>query len=214
KTTDIGGLQSGLNVAVTERVKRAWPFCTGKSPAADTLSLLTAFGCLPPPLMHWAVALRTMWTCVSLPSPASLPDTVSVLPLRDALAVTKCGLPANASWLPANMKRATRTAVASTNLTGLVMFTSLDSQSGVPPAAGRWSARVRRSALIPAASASPGATPKIREWTPTPRPHRSATQPHRRVSQPARAYSTHARGLNVASTTSALPQGHPPPRRT
>src|SRR5262249_62280213 len=72
--------------------------------------------------MHSAVALRTMWTCVSLPSPASLPETVSVLPLRVALADTKCGLPANATWLPANMKRATRTAVASTSLTGFIMF--------------------------------------------------------------------------------------------
>jgi hypothetical protein len=36
-TTVIGGLQLGWNVAVAESVKSAFPFCTGKSPAAETL---------------------------------------------------------------------------------------------------------------------------------------------------------------------------------
>src|SRR5919204_1332056 len=94
--TVIGGLQSGWNVAVSERVPSALPFCTGKSPAELTLSLFTAFGCLPPLLMHSAVALSTTWTCASLPSPASLKLTVRVFPSREASAVTKCGFPANA----------------------------------------------------------------------------------------------------------------------
>ena len=46
--TVIGGLHSGWNVAVTDSVKSALPFCTGKSPSALTLSLFTAFGgCRP-----------------------------------------------------------------------------------------------------------------------------------------------------------------------
>src|SRR6059058_4500511 len=44
KLTVIGGLQSGVNVAVTDRLKFALPFWTGKSSAAETLSLFTAFG--------------------------------------------------------------------------------------------------------------------------------------------------------------------------
>jgi len=58
--TVIGGLQSGLNVAVRVSSKIAFPFCTGKSPSAETDSLLTAFGCLPPLLMHSAVAVTSM----------------------------------------------------------------------------------------------------------------------------------------------------------
>jgi hypothetical protein len=42
--TVIGGLQSGWKVAVTVRMNSALPFWTGKSPAAETLSLLAAFG--------------------------------------------------------------------------------------------------------------------------------------------------------------------------
>src|SRR6266511_3303343 len=49
--------------------------------------------------MHSAVALTTMWTWDSSPSPASLPDTIRLSPLRVAVTVssTKCGLPANAT---------------------------------------------------------------------------------------------------------------------
>ena len=43
-STVIGGLHGGWNVAVSVRLKLALPFCTGKSPAAETLSLFTAFG--------------------------------------------------------------------------------------------------------------------------------------------------------------------------
>ena len=43
-STLIGGLQSGWKVAVTESVKSALPFCTGKSPSAETACLFTAFG--------------------------------------------------------------------------------------------------------------------------------------------------------------------------
>src|SRR5689334_12577534 len=98
KATVIGGLQEGWKVAVTDSEKSALPFWTGKSPAALTLSLLTAFGWLPPPLMHRAVALRTTWIWASSPRPASLPVTVSVLPDADAwrLVSMKCGLPAHA----------------------------------------------------------------------------------------------------------------------
>jgi hypothetical protein len=48
--TVIGGLQSGWNVAVNSIEKRALPFWTGTSSAAETLSLFTALGCLPPEL--------------------------------------------------------------------------------------------------------------------------------------------------------------------
>jgi hypothetical protein len=44
KTTVIGGVQSGWNVAVSVSSKFAFPFCTGKSPSAETLALLAAFG--------------------------------------------------------------------------------------------------------------------------------------------------------------------------
>ena len=37
-------LHDGENTAVTDSVQSALPFCTGKSPAAETDSLLTAFG--------------------------------------------------------------------------------------------------------------------------------------------------------------------------
>ena len=43
-TTVIGGLHDGWNVAVAVSVKSALPFCTGKSPAAETLVLFAAFG--------------------------------------------------------------------------------------------------------------------------------------------------------------------------
>ena len=43
-TTVIGGEQFGWKVAVTVSVKSALPFCTGKSPSAETLCLLAAFG--------------------------------------------------------------------------------------------------------------------------------------------------------------------------
>jgi hypothetical protein len=42
--TVIGGLQSGWNVAVAVSVNSACPFCTGKSPAAETLVLFAASG--------------------------------------------------------------------------------------------------------------------------------------------------------------------------
>src|SRR3954452_7549934 len=83
--TVIGGLHDGWNVAVAESVKSALPLWIGKSPAAENEVLFAAFGCLPPPLTHSAVAVRTMWTCASSPSPASFPETVIVLPARDAL---------------------------------------------------------------------------------------------------------------------------------
>ena len=44
KTTVIGGLHEGEKLAVTVSEKLALPFCTGKSPAAETSTLLTAFG--------------------------------------------------------------------------------------------------------------------------------------------------------------------------
>jgi hypothetical protein len=96
--TVIGGLHGGWNTAVSVSEKFALPFCTGKSPAALTDSLLTALGWLPPPLIHSAVALTTTWTCASSPSPASLPDTVRLLSVRYAVIelATKCGLPAHA----------------------------------------------------------------------------------------------------------------------
>ena len=42
--TVIGGLHSGWKVAVTMSSKLAFPFCTGKSSSAETLSLLAALG--------------------------------------------------------------------------------------------------------------------------------------------------------------------------
>jgi len=107
KATVIGGTHSGWKEAVTDRVKSALPFCTGKSPSAETLSLFTAFGWWPPGLMHSAVAVRTTWICSSSPSPASLPDTVRVVPsdeIEKAL-FTKCGLPANAGGAPSAERR-------------------------------------------------------------------------------------------------------------
>src|SRR5436309_3109462 len=49
--------------------------------------------------MHSAVADTTMWTWASSPSPASLPDTVSALPLTVLVTVpsTKWALPAHAA---------------------------------------------------------------------------------------------------------------------
>jgi hypothetical protein len=97
--TVIGGLQFGWNVAVADSLKLALPFWTGKSPAAETLVLLAAFGWLLPGLMHSAVALSSTWICASSPSPASLPLTVKVLPSRliaNSLLM-KCGLPASAT---------------------------------------------------------------------------------------------------------------------
>ncbi|MDF2733483.1 MAG: hypothetical protein K0S97_106 [Chloroflexota bacterium] len=44
KTTVIGGVQSGWNVAVSVSSKVALPFWTGKSPSAETLALLAALG--------------------------------------------------------------------------------------------------------------------------------------------------------------------------
>jgi len=55
KTTVIGGLQSGWKVAVADSVKSAFPFCTGKSPSAETLSLFAALGWWAPGLMQSAV---------------------------------------------------------------------------------------------------------------------------------------------------------------
>jgi hypothetical protein len=79
-STVIGGLHAGWNTAVAVRVYSDLPFCTGSSAAAVTLVLLTAFGWLPPLLMHSASAERTTWICASLPSPASLAETVRVDP--------------------------------------------------------------------------------------------------------------------------------------
>lgn len=73
--TVIGGLQSGWKLAVRVSENSALPFCTGKSPSAETDSLFSALGCLAPGLMHSAVAVTSMWTWVSLPRPASLPET-------------------------------------------------------------------------------------------------------------------------------------------
>ena len=61
-STVIGGLHDGENGAVTESSKSALPFWTGKSPTAETDSLFTAFGWLPPPLMQRAVAVTTICT--------------------------------------------------------------------------------------------------------------------------------------------------------
>src|SRR6266536_17467 len=93
--TDIGGVQSGWKVAVTVKLKSAFPFWTGKSPTAEKLALLPAFGWFPPGLMHWASAVTTTCICASSPRPASLPLTVRVSP--DSVTVIalrmKCGLP-------------------------------------------------------------------------------------------------------------------------
>src|SRR6266545_536111 len=141
--TVIGGLHGGWKVAVSVRLNSALPFCTGKSPSFDTSSLFTAFGWLPPPLMQSAVAVTTMWICASLPSPASLPDTVRVSSVRVALTVlsTKCGLPASA----------TGTARPAAIIRGASSFTSRDMR---PPLAqpkreapdriwGEWNVRLR-----------------------------------------------------------------------
>src|SRR6266536_3018817 len=88
-STVIGGLHGGWKVAVS---------VSEKSAAVETSSLFTAFGWLPPRLMHSAVAVTTMWTWSSSPRPASLPETVRVPSVLVALTVlsTKCGLPAHA----------------------------------------------------------------------------------------------------------------------
>src|SRR4029453_7969944 len=67
QATVIGGVQSGWKTATNVKENSALPFCTGKSPSAEKLPLLTAFGWWPPLLMHKAVAVTTMCTCVSLP---------------------------------------------------------------------------------------------------------------------------------------------------
>src|SRR6266542_2053721 len=92
-----------------EMVPVVCSFLTGNVPVVVsdeyTVSLLPAFGCFPPWLKHWyvAVALSTVSvtcsvTCV-LPSPASLKDTPSapdfVLTLE--FAKRKCGLSAMAA---------------------------------------------------------------------------------------------------------------------
>ena len=41
-TIDIGGLHDGWNVAVSVSEKFAFPFCTGKSPSAENVSLFAA----------------------------------------------------------------------------------------------------------------------------------------------------------------------------
>src|SRR5262245_34303615 len=96
--TGIGGLHDGEDTGVSVSEKSALPFCTGNCPSAETDSLLTALGWLPPPLMHSAVAVTWMLTCASSPSPASLPETVRLLSVRVAVIelATKCGLPAHA----------------------------------------------------------------------------------------------------------------------
>jgi hypothetical protein len=71
KTTVIGGVQSGWKAAVSASENTALPFWTGKSPSAENVSLLAALGSWLPGLMHAAVAVTTMWTCSSLPRPAS-----------------------------------------------------------------------------------------------------------------------------------------------
>src|SRR6266568_262771 len=74
------------------------PFCTGSVPEAVNDALFTAFGCLPPPLMHAAVPESTATICASPPRPASFALTVMVLPEVVTVGVpTKCGLPANAA---------------------------------------------------------------------------------------------------------------------
>src|SRR2546427_10410187 len=58
--------------------------------------------------MHSAVALSTMCTCASPPSPASLPDAVSVLPDCDTVTeCTACGFPASAAPAPSPTTSAT-----------------------------------------------------------------------------------------------------------
>src|SRR5712691_10022406 len=93
--TVIGGLHAGWNAAVAVRVYSDLPFCTGTSAAVVTLALLTAFGWLPPLLMHSASPVSTTWICASSPSPASLAETVTVDPDVVKVGVpTKWGLPA------------------------------------------------------------------------------------------------------------------------
>src|SRR6266516_5944561 len=115
-TTVIGGVQSGWKVAVAVRLKSAFPFWTGKLPAAETLVLFAAFGWCSPGLMHEAVALRTTWIWDSSPRPASLPVTVIDVP--DLVTVNalemKCGLPASAAGtaMPAATVRTSRIFVS------------------------------------------------------------------------------------------------------
>src|SRR6266508_618973 len=97
-STVIGGVQSGWKVAVSTFVNSTLPFCTGSSETDETLVLFTALGCFPPLLIQRASAVMTMWTCASSPSPASLQETVKVLP--DSVTVqspTACGFPASAA---------------------------------------------------------------------------------------------------------------------
>src|ERR1051326_6842456 len=96
KTTLIGGLQAGLKVAVSVRVPDACPLLTVNGDDVLSDCLFVALGCLPPPLMHSAVALTVMLTVGSSPRPASLKVTKRLLSVRVADTETKCGWPANA----------------------------------------------------------------------------------------------------------------------
>jgi hypothetical protein len=97
KTSVIGGAHFGWNTAVSVRLKFAFPFCTGKSPPAPTDCLLLAEGKFSPGFRHATSAVAVAWICVSLPRPATFPDTVAVFPEMLLVGVpTKCGLPAKA----------------------------------------------------------------------------------------------------------------------
>src|SRR5262249_61414355 len=96
KSTVIGGLHCGLNVAVASIENMALPFWTGTCDSAETLDLFAAPGFFPPLLMHSAVAVTTTVICSSAPSPASLPSADRTLPLSLTLHDTKWGLPAQA----------------------------------------------------------------------------------------------------------------------
>ena len=74
------------------------PFCTGTTLEVVNDALFTAFGWLPPPLMHDAVPESTATICASSPRPASFALTVMVLPEVVKVGVpTKCALPASAA---------------------------------------------------------------------------------------------------------------------
>src|SRR5712692_10245829 len=84
------------------------PFCTGFVLEVENEVLFTAFGWLPPPLMHDAVPESSATICVSFPRPASFAWTVRVLPETVKVGVpTKCGLPAHEGSAKASVANST-----------------------------------------------------------------------------------------------------------
>src|SRR6188474_678865 len=108
-STRIGGVQSGWNVADRLSEKFAFPFWTGNVPSAEKVSLFSALGFLLPRLTHAASpeTVTSIWG--TLPRPATLPETVTLLP--DTLI---CGVPTK--WaLPAATVETMSTSAALTD---------------------------------------------------------------------------------------------------